>query len=566
MAAVFLSYRRDDAAGYAVGINKALRDAGFEVFMDVDSIAPGDRFPAAIQEALDASEALVVLIGKRWLTVEDSRGRRRLDDRRDYVRREVVAALDRGIDVIPTLVDGAGVPSEADLPGRLSKLAEFQCLELDNDRWDYDLGRLVKRLRRRSGQPNIARRFWNGLSAHGRPGRRWVVATVAVLAAVAVAVVVTSLVGGGSSTSSKPPPPPAEVATATRVGARSLLSAGSQLISAAIAGPGSTLVAVGRDGNDQQSYVARAWRSTDAGRHWSPAAIAPGATAVNEQMRAIVRLAGGQFAAVGHRSGDLTTWLSSNGSSWSSPSVYSLDGGQVVKAAVATPHALIAVGGQSTATGQGRDAAVWRSTDNGRSWENVSDFGGTDTQVIQGIVTLGSRLVAVGYDNAAGAVAWTSGNDGTSWERLPIPALGTHEQMNAVTADGSVLVAVGNEGSGQATDAAVWTSSDGQTWKRQDRRDFAVQGAQKLGAVVASPIGLFAVGSDKSGGAQRAAAWRSTDDAKTWKPVGGFSGPGPDAYGSMNAAVALDQVVLGLGQGILAGDADAAAWRIRLHK
>jgi TIR domain-containing protein len=562
MAAVFISYRRDDAAGYAVGINKALRDAGFEVFMDVDSIAPGDRFPAAIQQALDSSEALVVLIGKRWLTVADDRGRRRLDDRRDYVRREIVAALDRGIDVIPTLVDGAGVPNQGDLPGRLSKLADFQCLELDNERWDYDLGRLVKRLRRGGRQSSVAG-FWHRLRPRARPSRR-AAAAGAVLAVIAAAVLVTFLVRGNGG--SPPRPPPERFAAAKRIGASTLRSPGLQLISGALVDAGSTLVAVGRDRTGTGPLAAAAWRSTDAGRHWNRAHVASEQAGGDVQMSDVVRLGGGSFAAVGQQSGELTSWVSTNGISWAGPHVLQELGGQTVKAVTATPTAVIAVGGQSVTNGLGRDAAVWRSTDGGATWEAAhGDFGGTDTQVIEGVVARNGLLVAVGYDNAAGAAVWISRNDGRDWQRVRIAAVGAHEQMDAVTADGSVLVAVGSEGSGQGMDGAVWTSvTSGRSWQRVARRELALPAAQKLSAVVASRLGLVAVGSDKSGGAQRAAAWRSTDDGRTWKRVRGLDGS--NAFGSMAAVAAAGDAVFGLGQGILGGDADAAAWSIRLKK
>lgn len=74
--------------------------------VDVDSIEPGQNFVEAIQQAVGACEVMLVLIGRHWLVATDQDGRRRLDNAGDLVRLEVRAALDRGIRVIPVLVDG----------------------------------------------------------------------------------------------------------------------------------------------------------------------------------------------------------------------------------------------------------------------------------------------------------------------------------------------------------------------------------------------------------------------------------------------------------------------------
>jgi hypothetical protein len=42
----------------------------------------------------------------QWATVTDEQGHRRIDKSGDYVRFEVQTALERGVRVIPVLVDG----------------------------------------------------------------------------------------------------------------------------------------------------------------------------------------------------------------------------------------------------------------------------------------------------------------------------------------------------------------------------------------------------------------------------------------------------------------------------
>ena len=95
MSALFLSYRRDDSAGFAGRLADAL-EAEFgvdSVFRDVDDIPPGEDFAQAIQSQLRESGAVLVMIGPLWLKAEAD-GQRRLDDPNDFVHQEIKAALE----------------------------------------------------------------------------------------------------------------------------------------------------------------------------------------------------------------------------------------------------------------------------------------------------------------------------------------------------------------------------------------------------------------------------------------------------------------------------------------
>ncbi len=142
---VFISYRREDTAPYARLLQYELRERlpDVHVFMDVDSIEPGQNFVEAIEQAVGACEVMLVLIGRHWLGATDQDGRRRLDDPADLVRLEVQAALDRGIRVIPVLVDGVLVPRREQLPESLAALAGRNALELSHSRYPFDVNRLL---------------------------------------------------------------------------------------------------------------------------------------------------------------------------------------------------------------------------------------------------------------------------------------------------------------------------------------------------------------------------------------------------------------------------------------
>jgi hypothetical protein len=115
------------------------------VFKDVDSLEGGDDFAKTIRETIPRSAAVLVVIGRTWLEARDDAGRRRLDDPEDFVRREVEAALDDGVAVVPVLVEGARMPELGQLPASLGRLPALNAVVVNNDP-DFDTG--VRRLMR----------------------------------------------------------------------------------------------------------------------------------------------------------------------------------------------------------------------------------------------------------------------------------------------------------------------------------------------------------------------------------------------------------------------------------
>ena len=144
---IYLSYRRSESAAYAGRLFDHLsRHFGRgSVFMDVQGgIRPGQEFARAIDSALNACDAVVVVIGKDWASCTGKDGRRRLEDPKDWVRLEVAAALRRNILVVPVLVDGARLPDLASLPEELRALCGRNACELSDLRWSFDVRELVK--------------------------------------------------------------------------------------------------------------------------------------------------------------------------------------------------------------------------------------------------------------------------------------------------------------------------------------------------------------------------------------------------------------------------------------
>jgi hypothetical protein len=190
MALIFISYRREDSAGYAGRLHESLerRLGEGEVFRDVDALEPGQDFVDAIAARLRDCGACLVLIGREWLEATDASQRRRLDGETDYVRVEVAAALARSdLLVVPVLVEGMLMPGPEQLPDSIRALARRHAVSLRDDTWDADVDRLVTAVRKALGRrPDpqtgpVARQAPSDRKARG--SLKWVAAAGLVVAA-----------------------------------------------------------------------------------------------------------------------------------------------------------------------------------------------------------------------------------------------------------------------------------------------------------------------------------------------------------------------------------------------
>jgi prepilin-type processing-associated H-X9-DG protein len=151
---IFISYRRDDSAGYTRAIFEQLteRFSKSQVFMDVDTIEPGLPFDEVINQAVARCDVVLVMIGARWMEPREGAGPR-LNDPKDFVRLEIAAALSRDIRVIPVLLDGTTMPAEDALPEPLRPFARRNAIEVGNSRFDSDVERLIEVVGKVIGDP-----------------------------------------------------------------------------------------------------------------------------------------------------------------------------------------------------------------------------------------------------------------------------------------------------------------------------------------------------------------------------------------------------------------------------
>lgn len=151
---IFISYRRSDNRSATERIYDRLKTKFGKdlVFKDASSILGGTDFAERLEQAVSQCKVLLVIIGKTWLTVTNADGSRRLDNPEDWVRIEIETALNRGIPVIPVLIEGAKMPSKSELPESLQRLARRHYVEIGNDpRFVDDTNRLVADIRSHLG-------------------------------------------------------------------------------------------------------------------------------------------------------------------------------------------------------------------------------------------------------------------------------------------------------------------------------------------------------------------------------------------------------------------------------
>ncbi len=149
MPEVFVSYRRaDQPLATALLADVLASEFGRDVvFLDVDSLVPGRPWAEGLTEALATSAVLVAVIGPGWLDAPAPDGDgRALDRPDDWVRREIVAALDRNLPVVPVLLEDTPRPPADRLPEELRPLSGIHDMRVRHRDRQADLDQLLRTL------------------------------------------------------------------------------------------------------------------------------------------------------------------------------------------------------------------------------------------------------------------------------------------------------------------------------------------------------------------------------------------------------------------------------------
>ncbi len=149
---IFISYRKDDSKWNTQILYDRLSQffpAKF-LFKDFNTIKAGENYRDSINKALKKCNVLLVVMGKNWLNITDTDGRRRLDNPEDLVRIEVATALKNNIRVIPVLFDNIAVPGTGQLPEDLQPLSLRQGVSVTETNFDYDIRHLAEAIKNKS--------------------------------------------------------------------------------------------------------------------------------------------------------------------------------------------------------------------------------------------------------------------------------------------------------------------------------------------------------------------------------------------------------------------------------
>ncbi len=153
---IFISYRKEDSAEQTQKIYDSLvRAFNSEiVFKDIENHIPlGADFQEHICKTISECKVLLVVIGKNWLDISGSEGKRKIDDSRDFIRLELSTALGGEALVVPLLLENTPMPSEESLPENLKKFAYRHGVQLgQGDDFDAGMNRLIQSLKGSLGE------------------------------------------------------------------------------------------------------------------------------------------------------------------------------------------------------------------------------------------------------------------------------------------------------------------------------------------------------------------------------------------------------------------------------
>jgi hypothetical protein len=164
MPGVFICYQKSSTRHVAGRLYSYLsrRFGDQQVFRDSSRLKAGDLWWQEITLWIRQADALVVLMGSDWLPLLEASNTESAPDH-GWVQREIMLAMENGIDVIPVLVDDAEMPSAEALPPGIASIHDIQAHFLLDRTFDIDISALGDELEEHHGlhdPRSLAKRRW----------------------------------------------------------------------------------------------------------------------------------------------------------------------------------------------------------------------------------------------------------------------------------------------------------------------------------------------------------------------------------------------------------------------
>ena len=134
-AQIFISYRRTGGDVTAKLICEALKNKGYSVFYDYDSLK-GGVFDSAILNSIDECNDFVLVLPKNALA--------RCKSKDDWVRQEIRHALMRGKNIIPVMLDKFEFPKN--LPEDIQAVTRYNGVRFHMDFFDSVIDKIIEKL------------------------------------------------------------------------------------------------------------------------------------------------------------------------------------------------------------------------------------------------------------------------------------------------------------------------------------------------------------------------------------------------------------------------------------
>lgn len=135
---IFISYRREGAAETARLVRYELMARHWNVFLDVEDLGAG-AFDEKLLQEIAARKNFILILATDSLE--------RCHDERDWLRREIVHAIETERNIVPFLKEGCPRPHSQSLVTAIAKLSTVNCVNYSHEYYEASISKLISFLK-----------------------------------------------------------------------------------------------------------------------------------------------------------------------------------------------------------------------------------------------------------------------------------------------------------------------------------------------------------------------------------------------------------------------------------